>query len=139
MQWLQIKIFRKIKTSFGGHQISLCTFCFIRINRNITLKLIPRDRYNHRGIYKLKCNVYSLEYIGQLERTFKVQFTYAHKNNNKQTKKNSKYAQQIIDTGHLYSTFDQTSEILRIQKKGKLFYTLGTLPHTQSKQTENLN
>jgi hypothetical protein len=42
----------------------------------------------------------------------------------KANKQNSKYAEHILDTGHTYSTVNETLEILHTEKKGQLLNTL---------------
>jgi hypothetical protein len=80
------------------------------------------DIYNQSGIYQLKCNDCPLKYIGQ-RRIFRVRYNeYIHAV--KTNKQNSKYAQHILNTGHTYSTINETLEILHTEKKGQLLNTL---------------
>jgi hypothetical protein len=82
-------------------------------------RLPKTDIYNQSGIYQLKCNDCSLKYIGQTGRTFKTRYKehiYAIRTN----KLNSKYAEHILDTGHTYGTINETVDVMRIKKEGRL-------------------
>jgi hypothetical protein len=76
---------------------------------------ISNDINNQSGIYQLQCNECPLKYVGQTGRTFKVRYK-EHIQAIRTNKRNSKYAQHILDTGHTCSTIDETLEILHIEK-----------------------
>jgi hypothetical protein len=64
-----------------------------------------------------------LRYIGQTGRTFKDRYK-EHIQAIRTNKHTSKYAQRLLDTGHAYSTFEETMDIIQTTKKGYLLNTL---------------
>jgi hypothetical protein len=70
--------------------------------------------YNQNGVYQLKCNGTLLKYVGQTGRTFKARYK-EHIHAIRANRHNSKFAQHILATGHMYSSIDQTT-VLHIEK-----------------------
>jgi hypothetical protein len=75
------------------------------------------DKYNHSGIYELKCNSCQLKYIGQTGRNFRTRYR-EHIHAIHSNKTTSKYAQHILDTGHAYGTLENTFNVLHFLNKG---------------------
>jgi hypothetical protein len=68
--------------------------------QNHLLPKIPNiDKYNKSGIYKMKCNICQLSYIGQTGRNFKTRYK-EHIRSIRTNNPNTKYAQHILDTQH---------------------------------------
>jgi hypothetical protein len=82
------------------------------------------DAYNQSGVYQLKCNDCPLKYVGQTGRIFKVRYKEHIQAIKTKDKKNSNYAQHILDTEYTNGTAYQTLEILHTEKKGQSLNTL---------------
>jgi hypothetical protein len=123
--------------TYYGSEIRTITKLFKNTNVKIAYKTIntienhlkPRLQvtdiyeYNQSGVYQLKCKDCPLKYIGKTGRTFKTRYNehiYAIKTN----RRNSKYAEHILDTGHTHGTINETLDILHTKKKGHLLDTL---------------
>jgi hypothetical protein len=57
------------------------------------------------GVYQLKCNECLLMYVGQTGRMLKDWYT-EHIQAIRTNKQTSKYAQHILETGHMYHTIE---------------------------------
>jgi hypothetical protein len=57
------------------------------------------DKFNHSGVYEMRCKSCDLKYIGQTGRNFRIRYKdHIHAiHSNKTT---SRYAQHILETGH---------------------------------------
>jgi hypothetical protein len=94
------------------------------------------DKYNHSGIYELRCKSCDLKYVGQTGRSFRVRYK-EHINAIHSNKTSSRYAQHILETGHAYGTIEDTLSILHRERKGVLMNTLEQF-HIHKLTKENL-
>jgi hypothetical protein len=121
--------------TYSGNEVRSITKLFnntnihtaYKTNNTIQKHLQPAtqdgDKYQHSGIYEIKCNTCPLKYIGQTGRSFRTRHR-EHIHAIRTNTTNSKYAQHILDTGHTYGNIEDTLNILHLQKKGPLMNTI---------------
>jgi hypothetical protein len=116
-----------------------------KVNNTIEKNLYTRNKpdisnkYKHSGVYQLKCLDCGKNYIGQTGRNFKQRYR-EHINDIRQNKEKSGFSQHILNTGHRYSTIDDTMKILYRNKKGRLLNTVEQFYiYINTKQNSHLN
>jgi hypothetical protein len=92
------------------------------IQNHLQPKISNIDKYNKRGINKMRCNSCQLSYIGQTGRNFKARYK-EHIRSIRINNPNTKYAQHILDTQHEYGPIANIMDILHIERKGQLMNT----------------
>jgi hypothetical protein len=70
----------------------------------------------------MKCKDYHKKYVVQTGRTFKTRYK-EHIHSIRTNNTNTKYAEHILDTQHTYGPITDTTDILHIEKKGRLMNT----------------
>jgi hypothetical protein len=81
------------------------------------------DKYNHSGVYEMRCKSCDLKYVGRTGRSFRIRYK-EHINAIHSNEPTSRYAQHILETGHAYGTIEDTLSVLHRNKKGLLINTL---------------
>jgi hypothetical protein len=76
------------------------------------------------GVYQIRCDDCTFEYIGQTGRTFKTRIN-EHLRPTKNNAQTSKLAEHILNTNHSFNP--DNLNILHIQKKGKKLACEGIL------------
>jgi hypothetical protein len=94
------------------------------LKQHLKSKVTPHEIYSQNGIYQLQCGECLLKYFGQTGRPFRERCREHINALRANEHYNSKFAEHILETRHVYNTIDQTMEILHIARKGQKLITL---------------
>jgi hypothetical protein len=89
------------------------------LQKHLQTKSIISDKYNQCGVYEIKCNSCPKRYMGQTGRNFRTRFK-EHIHAIKTSKTTSKYAQHILETGHIYGKIEDTLNVLHHENNGSI-------------------
>jgi len=93
------------------------------IQKLLTPKHHPPEKYARSGAYKLTCPDCNKAYVGQTGRSFAVRFR-EHKYSFKTNCYTSNYAKHILEQSHSLGPIQDTMQIIQYQNKGNHLNTI---------------
>ncbi|KAJ4450773.1 hypothetical protein ANN_02203 [Periplaneta americana] len=111
------------------------------LQKHLNTQTTQTNKYNHTGVYKVKCNTCNNFYKGQTGRSFQTRYK-EHITAITKLQNTSTYAEHITNANHTYRDINTDMEILHIQSKSQKLNSLEQYEiyrHTKTHPNEILN
>jgi hypothetical protein len=124
---------------FIKHNV-IYSLIIIKLGKLLSLQHAHKqNNYEKNGIYRLTCPTCNKKYIGQSGWPFHVRFR-EHFRDYKYTNNKLKFAQHLLEEGHLFGPIDEIMDTIHLANKGWMLDTLeGFYIYRQTQRNNYIN